>query len=72
MEERLWVEKYRPSKLEELEYNTKLVKMLDRLVKADDFPHILLYGPSGAGKRTVAKCILNELYGPQVHKIKSE
>jgi len=47
--------------------------MLQKLAKSDDFPHILLYGPSGAGKRSLIKCLLRELYDtPAVHKIKSE
>ena len=33
----------------------------------------MLYGPSGSGKRTLTKCLLQALYDtPNVHKIKSE
>ena len=49
------------------------ITMLRRLAKSDDFPHILLYGPSGAGKRTLIKCLLKELYqSPYVSKVKCE
>ena len=49
------------------------IKILKLLAKSDDFPHILLYGPSGAGKRSLTKCLLQELYATNaVHKIKSE
>lgn len=46
---------------------------MSKLAESDDFPHVLLYGPSGAGKRTLTKGILQQLYQTNsVHKIKSE
>lgn len=76
-EQRLWVEKYRPLTITDAKSSPGMHKetyeMITKLAASDDFPHILFYGPSGAGKRTMTKCLLQELYGtPQVHKIKSE
>ena len=49
------------------------IDMLAKLAQSDDLPHILLYGPSGSGKRSLTKCLLQELYQTSaVHKIKSE
>lgn len=68
----IWAEKYRPHDFENLVYNTDIEKRLRKLVDSEDFPHILFYGPSGAGKRSLTKCILQELYGSGAHRMKSE
>ena len=33
------------------------IEILSKLATSEDFPHILLYGPSGGGKRTLTKCL---------------
>jgi replication factor C subunit 3/5 len=73
-EQRLWVEKYRPQTLEAANFlHQETIHMLSKLSESEDFPHILFYGPSGSGKRTLTKGILQALYNsPAVHKIKSE
>jgi hypothetical protein len=39
-------------------------------VASGDFPHLLVYGPPGAGKKTRIQCILRELYGVGVERLK--
>jgi replication factor C subunit 3/5 len=70
-EKRLWMEKYRPITIEEGRkfYNAKIFDLIKKLAQFQDFPHILFYGASGVGKRTLTKCLLHELYGESVHKI---
>ncbi|KAF2199352.1 P-loop containing nucleoside triphosphate hydrolase protein [Delitschia confertaspora ATCC 74209] len=66
----LLVDKHRPRNLEALSYHHDLSARLKSLAQSGDFPHLLVYGPSGAGKKTRIVATLKELYGPGVEKIK--
>ncbi|VDD91600.1 unnamed protein product [Enterobius vermicularis] len=66
----LWCDKDRPRTFTSLRYNEDIASNLSNIVKAGDFPHILVYGPSGGGKKTIINCILKELYGSGVENIR--
>ncbi|KAL6473201.1 hypothetical protein MHYP_G00193890 [Metynnis hypsauchen] len=68
----LWVDKYRPTALAKLDYHKEQANQLRNLVQCGDFPHLLIYGPSGAGKKTRIMCLLRELYGAGVEKLRIE
>merc|ERR1712233_234746 len=42
------------------------------MVKEGDFPHLLIWGANGAGKKTRINCILRELYGAGAEKLRLE
>ncbi|KAJ2721444.1 Replication factor C (RF-C) subunit [Coemansia sp. Benny D115] len=66
----LWVEKHRPATLDKLTFHTDLTEQLKQLSASGDLPHLLVYGPTGAGKRTRIAAILREIYGPGAEKLK--
>lgn len=68
----LWIDKHRPSTFSKLTYHLEQSQNLKRLISSGDFPHMLIYGPPGAGKKTRISCLLRELYGASVEKLKLE
>ena len=66
----LWVDKYRPRSLDQLSFHDSITNNLRALASTGDFPHLLVYGPSGSGKKTRIYSTLHELYGPLVEKLK--
>jgi len=68
----LWVDKHRPRSLDKLKVHEKQAKQLKKLVSAGDCPHLLFYGPSGSGKKTLCLGTLKELFGPGVEKLRTE
>lgn len=68
----LWVHKYRPKNLSELDHLPVLTGQLKALAHEEELPHLLIYGPPGGGKQTRVACLLNELFGPGSTKIKIE
>ncbi|KAF8627060.1 hypothetical protein AX17_006400 [Amanita inopinata Kibby_2008] len=66
----LWVDQYRPRTLDDLHYHKGLSMRLKSLAASGDFPHMLFYGPPGAGKKTRISCTLRQLFGPGTEKIK--
>ena len=60
-EHSLWVEKYRPTRLENYVGNEHLKAKVERYIKSNDVPHLLLFGRAGTGKTTLAKLIVKNI-----------
>ena len=60
-DEFLWVEKYRPKTIEECILPTQTKKTFLDFLDKGEVPNLLLAGPAGCGKTTVAKALCNQL-----------
>ena len=60
-DEFLWVEKYRPKTIEECILPESIKKTFLDFLDKGEIPNMLLAGPAGCGKTTVAKALCNQL-----------
>ena len=61
MSDFLWVEKYRPKTIEECILPSETKKTFIGFLSKGEVPNLLLSGPAGCGKTTVAKALCEEL-----------
>jgi replication factor C small subunit len=57
----LWVEKYRPTKLDDYVGNENLKAKVKGYIESGDIPHLLFFGKAGTGKTTLAKLIVKNI-----------
>ena len=57
----LWVEKYRPQKIDDVILPSSIKDKFKSFVEAGDIPNLILSGGAGVGKTTIAKAVINEL-----------
>ena len=61
IEEFLWVEKHRPTKIADTILPTSLKSTFQQFVDQKNIPNLILSGSAGVGKTTVARAMLEEL-----------
>ena len=55
-----WVEKYRPTKFEDIVLEDTNKLLLTNIIKTNNFPNLLFYGPPGTGKTTTIINLINK------------
>ena len=61
MNDFLWVEKYRPQKVEDCILPASVKQTFQSFIEQGEIPNLLLSGTAGVGKTTIAKALCHEL-----------
>jgi len=61
------VDKYTPSNLDDNYFHHNIIEKLGVMSKDMCIPHIIFYGPSGSGKKTLINIFLEMLYGKGIN-----
>lgn len=58
-----WVEKYRPSKVDDVVYQHEVVSVLKKCLQSGELPNLLFYGSPGTGKTSTIIALAREMFG---------
>ncbi|CAF1194842.1 unnamed protein product [Adineta steineri] len=58
-----WLEKYRPTKLNDIVGNEEAVSRLSHFAQQGNLPNIIISGPPGCGKTTSVLCLARQMLG---------
>ena len=70
LEKGLLLDRYKPKSFSESVLNKDIIKTLQNFIRDNILYNLVLYGPNGCGKYTMALLLLNELYNDGVYKKK--
>lgn len=56
-----WIEKYRPTKISDIQLNNNYKNIFNNIVDTLFFPNLIFYGPPGTGKTTTIICLLKKI-----------
>jgi len=61
IENKLWVEKYRPHKIDDMIMESEYKKIFKKWIKDKEIPNTLFVGKPGSGKTTLARILIDEI-----------
>jgi replication factor C subunit 2/4 len=62
-----WVEKYRPTNLNEVSAQPEVIQSLKKVLETKNLPHLIFFGPSGCGKTSTILALSKELFGEELY-----
>lgn len=62
-------EKYCPSRVSDFMFNREIMEQLIHISINENIPHIIISGPSGAGKKTLVKFFLEAIYDSDINNL---
>ncbi|MCQ1536297.1 replication factor C small subunit [Methanosarcina sp. KYL-1] len=66
IKEEIWIEKYRPVRLDQVAGQEEAIERLKSYVATKNLPHLLFSGPPGVGKTASAVSIAREIFGEEL------
>lgn len=63
-----WIEKYRPMTINDVIYQSQVIKTLKQAINNNNLSHLLFYGPPGTGKTSAILAAAKELYTSDNYK----
>jgi len=64
--DKMWVEKYRPHRIEELIGQSEIKNKLLGFINSGSLPHLLFAGPPGTGKTTAVLALASEIFNNEI------
>lgn len=66
----MFADKYLPLTIDDFKFHKNIIQRLKNMSRDESIPHMLFCGPSGSGKKTIIRFLLEMLYDSNVHKLK--
>jgi replication factor C subunit 3/5 len=61
--------KYAPENLNQITFHKDIVNRLLQMSKDNAIPHLILYGPDGAGKKTIIRILLENIFDKSINNM---